>query len=33
MLTYVMILQKYREKQFFLWTQHFDRRCVGNSTV
>jgi len=31
---HVMILQKYKDKQFiFLWTWHFDRRCVNNPTV
>jgi hypothetical protein len=32
-LIHVMFLRKSKEKQFFLWTQHFDRRCVCNPTV
>ena len=28
---HVMCLRKYKEKRFFfLWTQHFDSRCVCN---
>lgn len=28
-----MFLRKYGDKQFFLWAQHFDRRCVCDRTV
>jgi hypothetical protein len=32
-LKHVMFLRKHEDKHFFLWTQHFDRRCVCSRTV
>jgi len=29
---HVMVLRKYKDRQFVLWTQHFDR-CVCNPAV
>ena len=29
----MLFLQKYVDKQFLLWTQHFDNRCVHKPTV